>query len=50
MIDGVTDLPGLAEELAEVVGEFNAFVNLIPFNPIPGTDWKPSKRPRLDTS
>ena len=48
MIDGVTDLPGLAEELAEVVGEFRAFVNLIPFNPIPGTDWQPSKRPRLD--
>ena len=47
MIDGVTDLPGLAEELAEVIGEFNAFVNLIPFNPIPGTDWQPSKRARL---
>ncbi|HSU12793.1 23S rRNA (adenine(2503)-C(2))-methyltransferase RlmN [Longimicrobium sp.] len=47
MIDGVTDLPGLAEELAGVIGEFNAFVNLIPFNPIPGTDWQPSKRARL---
>ena len=48
MIDGVTDLPGLAEELAEVIGEFKAFVNLIPFNPIPGTDWEPSKRARLN--
>jgi 23S rRNA (adenine2503-C2)-methyltransferase len=48
MIDGVTDLPGLAEELAEVIGEFKAFVNLIPFNPIPGTDWQPSKRARLN--
>lgn len=48
MIDGVTDLPGLAEELAEVIAEFKAFVNLIPFNPIPGTDWQPSKRARLD--
>jgi 23S rRNA (adenine2503-C2)-methyltransferase len=48
MIDGVTDLPELADELARVVKEFTAFVNLIPFNPIPGTDWAPSKRARLD--
>jgi 23S rRNA (adenine2503-C2)-methyltransferase len=48
MIDGVTDAPELADELAQVVKEFTAFVNLIPFNPIPGTDWKPSKRARLD--
>ena len=48
MIDGVTDAPELADELAEVIGEFNAFVNLIPFNPIPGTEWKPSKRARLN--
>lgn len=48
MIDGVTDLPELADELADLVKEFTAFVNLIPFNPIPGTDWKPSKRARLE--
>jgi 23S rRNA (adenine2503-C2)-methyltransferase len=48
MIDGVTDAPELADELAKVVREFTAFVNLIPFNPIPGTDWKPSTRARLD--
>lgn len=48
MIDGVTDEPHLAEELARLVGEFTAFVNLIPFNPIPGTDWQPSSRKRLD--
>jgi 23S rRNA (adenine2503-C2)-methyltransferase len=48
MIDGVTDAPELADELAGVVGEFKAFVNLIPFNPIPGSDWKPSTRARLD--
>ncbi|HEX8830586.1 MAG TPA: 23S rRNA (adenine(2503)-C(2))-methyltransferase RlmN, partial [Longimicrobium sp.] len=48
MIDGVTDLPELADELAEVIREFNAFVNLIPFNPIPGTEWRPSKRGRLN--
>jgi 23S rRNA (adenine2503-C2)-methyltransferase len=48
MIDGVTDLPEMADELAGLVSEFNAFVNLIPFNPIPGTEWKPSSRGRLN--
>ena len=48
MIDGVTDAPELADELASVVGEFTAFVNLIPFNPIPDTEWRPSSRARLN--
>ena len=48
MIDGVTDQPEMADELAGLVSEFNAFVNLIPFNPIPGTEWKPSSRGRLN--
>ena len=48
MIDGVTDEPALADELGARVKEFKAFVNLIPFNPIPGTDWRPSTRARLD--
>jgi 23S rRNA (adenine2503-C2)-methyltransferase len=30
-----------------VVGEFNAFVNLIPFNPIPATEWRPTLPDRL---
>jgi 23S rRNA (adenine2503-C2)-methyltransferase len=47
MIDGVNDAPELADELAELVGEFSAFVNLIPFNPIPGTDWKPTPAHRV---
>ncbi len=47
MIDGVNDAPELADELADLVGEFRAFVNLIPFNPIPGTDWQPSAPERL---
>lgn len=42
MIDGVNDAPELADSLADLVGEFRAFVNLIPFNPIPGTDWRPT--------
>ena len=47
MIAGVNDDLTLAVELAELVREFGAHVNLIPFNPIPGTDWRPSSRERL---
>jgi 23S rRNA (adenine2503-C2)-methyltransferase len=47
MIDGVNDAPELADELVGVIREFTAFVNLIPFNPIPGTDWKPTPPGRL---
>ncbi len=47
MIDGVNDAFDLADELAVVVAEFQAFVNLIPFNPIPGTDWQPTPPGRL---
>ncbi|HSL69294.1 MAG TPA: 23S rRNA (adenine(2503)-C(2))-methyltransferase RlmN [Longimicrobiales bacterium] len=47
MIDGVNDDLELADELAALIAEFGAHVNLIPFNPIPGTDWRPSTRDRL---
>jgi 23S rRNA (adenine2503-C2)-methyltransferase len=47
MIDGVNDGLETADQLAEVVREFTSFVNLIPFNPIPGTDWKPTPPGRL---
>lgn len=47
MIDGVNDHVELADQLADLVGEFTAFVNLIPFNPIPGTEWLPSTPARL---
>jgi len=47
MIDEVNDSLPLADELAELVREFHAFVNLIPFNPIPGTDWRPTPPGRL---
>jgi 23S rRNA (adenine2503-C2)-methyltransferase len=47
MIDGVNDGLLLADELADLVGEFNAFVNLIPFNPIPATEWRPTPPGRL---
>ncbi|MGH7576474.1 MAG: 23S rRNA (adenine(2503)-C(2))-methyltransferase RlmN [Longimicrobiales bacterium] len=47
MIDGVNDYVALAHELAAVVHEFRAHVNLIPFNPIPGNGWRPSSPARL---
>jgi 23S rRNA (adenine2503-C2)-methyltransferase len=47
MIAGVNDDLELAGQLSELVREFGAHVNLIPFNPIPGTDWRPSGRERL---
>ena len=47
MIDGVTDSAPLADQLAKLVREFHSFVNLIPFNPIPGTEWRPSTPERL---
>ena len=47
MIDGVNDAPELAEPLARLAREVRAFVNLIPFNPIPYQDWGPSTPERL---
>ena len=47
MIDGVNDGLDEADALAALVREFTAFVNLIPFNPIPGTDWLPTPPRRL---
>ncbi len=47
MIDGVNDDPALADTLAGIAGEFHAHVNLIPYNPIPGNDWRPSPEDRI---
>jgi 23S rRNA (adenine2503-C2)-methyltransferase len=47
MIDGLNDTPELADELADLVREFNALVNLIPYNPIPDREWVASRPPRL---
>jgi len=46
LIDGINDDLRLAEELATLVAPFTAHVNLIPFNPVPGTGWRPSPRER----
>jgi len=47
LIDGVNDEPRLAPKLAELALSLQAFVNLIPFNPIPYRDWKPSPDERI---
>jgi 23S rRNA (adenine2503-C2)-methyltransferase len=47
MIDGVNDELEHARELAGLVRRFQAHVNLIPFNPFPGTDWRPTPPARL---
>jgi len=46
LIAGLNDDPDHARALATLVREFRAHVNVIPFNPIPGTDWKPPSRAR----
>lgn len=47
MIRGVNDDLMLAPKLADLAMSLHAFVNLIPFNPIPFQDWVPSTRERI---
>ncbi len=42
MIGGINDDLALAPKLAKIANQVRAFVNLIPFNPIPYQDWLPS--------
>ena len=47
MIRDVNDDPALAVRLASLAAGLQAFVNLIPFNPIPYQDWRPSTSERI---
>jgi 23S rRNA (adenine2503-C2)-methyltransferase len=47
LIRGVNDHAHLAPQLAELAFGLQAFVNLIPFNPIPYQDWRPSSPDRV---
>lgn len=47
MIRGVNDDPALLPPLVQLAKRVQAFVNLIPFNPIPYVDWKPSHGGRV---
>jgi len=49
MIRDVNDDPVLAPRLADLAAEVRAFVNLIPFNPIPYQDWVPSTPERIQS-
>jgi len=42
LIAGVNDAEDTARELVDLLGRRLVFVNLIPWNPIPGRDWRPS--------
>ncbi|HIF06390.1 MAG TPA: 23S rRNA (adenine(2503)-C(2))-methyltransferase RlmN [Gemmatimonadetes bacterium] len=48
MIRGINDAPRLASGLADLASSVDAFVNLIPFNPIPYQDWKASRGERIE--
>lgn len=47
MIGGVNDAQELAPALADLAFRLHAFVNLIPFNPIPWQKWGPSTPDRI---
>jgi 23S rRNA (adenine2503-C2)-methyltransferase len=47
MLDGINDHPAQARDLARLVGDMSAKVNLIPFNPFPGTDYRRSSPERI---
>ena len=48
MIDGVNDQPKHARELAQVLKRVPCKLNLIPFNPFPGSDYRRSPRPQIE--
>ena len=48
MIRGVNDAQSFAPKLAELAFSLDAFVNLIPYNPIPYRDWKASTGERIE--
>jgi 23S rRNA (adenine2503-C2)-methyltransferase len=47
MLDGVNDRPEHARELAQLLRGHDAKVNLIPFNPFPGTAYRRSPQPAI---
>jgi 23S rRNA (adenine2503-C2)-methyltransferase len=47
LIERVNDSPDLAHGLADLLEDLDGFVNLIPYNPIPGRDWRPSPPERI---
>ncbi|HKK07449.1 MAG TPA: 23S rRNA (adenine(2503)-C(2))-methyltransferase RlmN [Gemmatimonadota bacterium] len=48
LIEGVNDSTAVAEALADIATDLMCFVNLIPWNPIPDREWRPSPRERIE--
>lgn len=48
MLDGVNDTPAHARELAAILQGIPVKINLIPFNPFPGSDYVRSKQTTID--
>lgn len=48
MLDGVNDSPALARDLAKLLQDMPAKVNLIPFNPFPETRFKRSRQEAIE--
>jgi 23S rRNA (adenine2503-C2)-methyltransferase len=48
MLDGVNDADSQARDLAKLLGDLPAKVNLIPFNPFPGAPYERSAPARVD--
>jgi len=48
MLDGVNDQPAHARELAKLLRDKPAKLNLIPFNPFPGTNYRRSPAPAIE--
>jgi 23S rRNA (adenine2503-C2)-methyltransferase len=47
MLKGVNDSDALAHELSALAKTIRCKINLIPFNPFPGTDYEVSSRNRI---
>ena len=47
MLDGVNDQPEHARQLIELARAVNCKINLIPFNPFPGSEFRRSPRARI---
>ena len=47
MLDGVNDSPDCAEKLAELIGDMNAYVNIIRYNNVDGSGFRCSPHDRI---
>lgn len=47
MLDGINDEPSHAQQLAELIGERNFYVNIIPYNPTEADEFRKSSHDRI---